>query len=70
MEDPVPGMLVGGPKPGGEDKCTYASQLPALAYLDTFCSYTTNEVAINWNAALVYMLAAADSKVFDQPLAR
>lgn len=55
---PVPGMLVGGPQPGWQDKCTYPSRLPAKSYLDDWCSYSTNEVAINWNAPLVYVLAA------------
>jgi hypothetical protein len=27
-------------------------------YLDELGSYSTNEIAINWNAALVFMLAA------------
>lgn len=58
---PVPGMIVGGPHPGRGDDCPqqpYPSQAPARAYLDAFCSYTTNEIAINWNAPLVYVSAA------------
>lgn len=59
---PVPGLLVGGPQPGRQDlagcKVAYPSTLPALAYLDDACSYATNEVAINWNAPLVYVSAA------------
>lgn len=55
---PVPGWLVGGPQPGQQDQCTYIHSLPALSYLDDWCSYASNEVAINWNAPLVYMLAA------------
>jgi endoglucanase len=51
-------MLVGGPQPGWQDKCSYPSRLPAKSYLDDWCSYSTNEVAINWNAPLVYVLAA------------
>lgn len=68
-DDPVPGMLVGGPHLGKQDinldgkehwKCEdYASaNLPALAYLDNRCSYATNEVAINWNAPLAYLANA------------
>ena len=56
--DPVPGLLVGGPHNGGEDNCTYPSKYPAKSYLDDWCSYSTNEIAINWNATLVYVLAA------------
>jgi endoglucanase len=58
VKAPVPGMLVGGPQPGWEDKCKYPSRLPAKSYLDDWCSFSTNEVAINWNAPLVYVLAA------------
>jgi endoglucanase len=62
---PVPGWLVGGPNPGQQDhkdcRATYASKLPALSYLDEACSYASNEVAINWNAPLVYVAAALQS---------
>lgn len=58
VASPVPGMLVGGPHSGWQDECQYASRLPAKSYLDDWCSYSTNEVAINWNAPLVYVLAA------------
>jgi endoglucanase len=58
---PVPGWLVGGPQPGQQDSknCPpYPSALPALSWLDHDCSYASNEVAINWNAPLVYVSAA------------
>ncbi len=59
---PVPGFVVGGPNPGRQDEkgcpVRYASAQPALAYLDHVCSYASNEVAINWNAPLVYVSAA------------
>jgi endoglucanase len=62
VDAPVPGFLVGGPNPGQQDKAgcpvPYASALPALSYLDHVCSYASNEVAINWNAPLVYVSAA------------
>jgi endoglucanase len=55
---PVPGFLVGGPHSGQQDNCPgYPSKLAALSYLDDTCSYATNEVAINWNAPLVFSLA-------------
>jgi len=58
----VPGFLVGGPNPGQQDakgcKHAYASSAPALSYLDADCAYASNEVAINWNAPLVYVSAA------------
>jgi endoglucanase len=59
---PVPGFLVGGPNAGLQDAkdCTvpYPSAVPAKAWLDHVCSYASNEVAINWNAPLVYVSAA------------
>ncbi|QYF92597.1 heme-degrading domain-containing protein [Massilia sp. PAMC28688] len=60
---PIPGFLAGGPNPMQQDKAEcppYPSKLPALAYLDHVCSYASNEVAINWNAPLVYVTAALD----------
>jgi len=64
---PLPGWLVGGPNPGQQDikDCPagtrYPSSQPALSYLDLGCSYASNEVAINWNAPLVYVAAALQS---------
>ncbi len=69
IEDPIPGMLVGGPQPGGEDvgsaaewKCSdYRTGHAATAYTDQRCSYATNEVAINWNAPLAYLAGALEA---------
>lgn len=62
---PVPGLLTGGPQAGQQDKaeCStpYPSKLAALSYLDDVCSYASNEIAINWNAPLVYVAAAIDT---------
>jgi endoglucanase len=59
---PVPGLLVGGAQAGQQDRkeCAdaYPSALPAKSYLDRVCSYASNEIAINWNAPLVYVAAA------------
>ncbi|UXH80699.1 glycoside hydrolase family 9 protein [Roseateles amylovorans] len=59
---PIPGFIVGGANPGQQDKSDcpvpYPASAPALSYLDHFCSYASNEVAINWNAPLVYVSAA------------
>lgn len=57
--DPVPGMLAGGPQPGQEDSCSgFPSSQPARSYVDTWCSYSSNEVTINWNAPLFYSTVA------------
>lgn len=58
IEDPVPGFVVGGPQPGQQDGCDYDSDLPATTFLDDWCSYSTNEVTINWNAPFVYLSGA------------
>ena len=50
---PWPGMLVGGPNADGK------RDHPARQWFDDDASFKTNEVAINWNAPLVFLLAAA-----------
>lgn len=66
--EPVPGLLAGGPNPGQQDvtSCredgeSYPSDLAAKSYLDAWCSYASNEIAINWNAPLAYVLAALEA---------
>ncbi len=55
---PVPGLLAGGPHSlQPEGNCNYPSTLPAISYVDDVCSFSTNEIAINWNAAMVYATA-------------
>ena len=61
IEAPVPGLLVGGPNPGMQDKCTYQFKEPETCYLDQSCSYASNEIAINWNAPLVYLANAIEA---------
>ena len=60
IDAPVPGWLSGGPNPRQQDasRCPpYPSREPALSWLDDACSYASNEIAINWNAPLVYVAA-------------
>jgi endoglucanase len=61
IEDPVPGLLAGGPNPGEQDHCHYEFQEPETAYLDSDCAYASNEIAINWNAPLVYLANAVEA---------
>lgn len=65
VAEPVPGWLSGGPNPrqqdAGDCPVPYASALPALSWLDHDCSYASNEVAINWNAPLVYVTAGIEA---------
>lgn len=58
--EPIPGYLCGGSTASQTSDCgrtNYPSVAPARCYLDNICSYTTNEVAINWNAPLVLLVA-------------
>jgi len=62
IEEPVPGLLAGGPNPGRQDKCSgYQHFEPETTYLDDACSYASNEIAINWNAPLVYLANAIEA---------
>ncbi len=62
IPEPIPGFIAGGPQPGQQDKsdcqAVYPSSVAAKSYLDNYCSYASNEIAINWNAPLVYVSAA------------
>ena len=60
VSDPVPGLLAGGPDRNVSDdpvlKALYTSATPpALCYVDSTPSYASNEIAINWNAPLVFV---------------
>lgn len=65
IDAPVPGMLVGGPNPGQQDSheqgVTYVSKQPDESYCDTMPSYASNEIAINWSAALVGLAGWLDA---------
>lgn len=71
---PVPGFLTGGPQAGQQDKdecpLPYPTSVAATSYLDNVCSYASNEVAINWNAPLVYVTAALQELTKEEELAR
>ena len=58
---PWPGLLSGGPNSGGGDPITDAipgSVPPMRHWTDQTMAYSCNEVAINWQAPLVFTLAA------------
>lgn len=62
IADPVPGLLSGGPNPAQQDKCTtYTSKFADESFTDDDCSYASNEIAINWNAPMVYLSAALEA---------
>jgi len=57
--EPWPGLLSGGPDRSRQDPAMarLPDLPPAKMYLDDQESYATNEIAINWNAPLVFLLA-------------
>jgi endoglucanase len=59
---PWPGLLSGGPNrhPGDEVARRVATGPPMRMWVDDAGAYSMNEVAINWNAPLVFLLAAAN----------
>jgi endoglucanase len=60
---PWPGMLSGGPNrhPGDAAARTLPQMPPMRMWLDNEGAYSMNEIAINWNAPLVFLLTAANS---------
>ena len=63
-KEPWPGLLSGGPNRRKQDPAMQKlpdGLPPARMYIDDQGSYAANEIAINWNAPLVFLLAAASS---------
>ncbi len=63
IDEPLPGFIAGGPNGHMQDKggleragVAYPDTHPARAYIDDTGSYASNEVCINWNAPLVFVL--------------
>ncbi|GHH81180.1 endoglucanase [Kitasatospora indigofera] len=62
LPHPPNGSFAGGPNAGIQDpiaQARLAGCKPATCYLDDIGSYSTNEVAINWNAPLAWLAAYA-----------
>jgi endoglucanase len=63
---PPPGALAGGPNGAPSDQTALDAGVmkfgAAKRYVDQLGSYSTNEVAINWNAPLVWLAAYLDSQ--------
>jgi endoglucanase len=58
--EPWPGLLSGGPNAHRQDdvlKKLPADTKPAKVYVDEQASYSSNEIAINWQAMLTFLLA-------------
>jgi endoglucanase len=59
--DPIPGLVVGGPNPGMQDKIQVPSIVPDEAYIDDDRAYAVNEITINWNAPVAYLVNALEA---------
>jgi endoglucanase len=64
---PPPGVLVGGSNDTPGDPVVLAAGLtgnpPGKQYIDDIGSFSTNEVAINWNASLAWVSAYLDQEL-------
>lgn len=64
--EPFPGAVAGGPNEGMQDPFIQAvfpagcADAPMKCYVDHLESYSTNEVAVNWNAPLAWVAAFID----------
>lgn len=63
IAEPIPGYVVGGPNFRRQDRkdripwgVFYPDTNPAKCYVDETGSYASNEICINWNAPLVFVL--------------
>ena len=64
IPEPVPGWVVGGPNKNLNDEYNeqrtygvkYPSKEPAKCYVDVVGSYASNEICLNWNAPLIFIL--------------
>ncbi len=63
LPEPWPGLLSGGPNAHPADPVakTLPPGPPMRMHIDDQGAYSVNEIAINWNAPLVFLLAAANS---------
>jgi endoglucanase len=64
LPSPPPGSEAGGPNSGLQDPVAQQNLPgcpPAKCYIDDLGSYSTNEVAINWNSSLAWVAGFVDS---------
>jgi endoglucanase len=66
VDDPVPGLVSGGPNKVFPDRATKIAippdTAPAKFYLDYTPSASANEIAIYWNSPAVFVAAYFDSR--------
>ncbi|MCS7484078.1 glycoside hydrolase family 9 protein [Umezawaea endophytica] len=65
LPSPPPGSLAGGPNSGLQDPVAQQNLpgcKPAKCYIDDIGSWSTNEVAVNWNSSLAWVAAFVDAR--------
>ena len=64
IEAPWPGLLSGGPNahPADPPGRLMPKRAPMQMYKDDQAAYSMNEIALNWNAPLVFLLAAMNNE--------
>ncbi|MEO1516360.1 MAG: glycoside hydrolase family 9 protein [Bacteroidota bacterium] len=66
IEDPVPGLLSGGPnihQQDTSDGTVYPADVsPMTSWVDHSSSYASNEICLNWNAPLTYVLGFLEAQ--------
>jgi endoglucanase len=65
IDAPVPGFVSGGPnsrKQDAHDVDYPANAAPMQCWMDVEPSFASNEVCLNWNSALVYVLGFLESE--------
>ena len=64
LREPWPGLLSGGPnaRPADPAARTLKDLPPMRMWMDDERAYSMNEIAINWNAPLVFLLAFANAR--------
>lgn len=61
VKEPIPGLLVGGPNPSQQDRCTYPSNAADESFIDDVCSFASNEICLDWNAPFIYVMYTLES---------
>jgi len=66
VDEPVPGLLSGGPNNGKQDAASGVvypeNASPMKSWTDHVDSYASNEICLNWNAPLTYVLAFLEAE--------
>ena len=66
IDEPVPGLLSGGPNSKQQDTANFTTYkrdaAPMQSWADEEPSYASNEICLNWNAPLTYVIGWLDGR--------